>query len=270
MENTNLAKTLANLTKSSVRIVRAECAIHGPYTTLSYIEPNGNLYTGACPQCNLEKQLRLEEEAHKDAVSRKESDDTKAVEKRLIDAGVQEDDLHCTFASYDTGDDPSVQDVVNGYMHVCDSDTLNLTVIGKTGRGKTHLAIATMRKIAENDTEGKITMRYIRESRMLRDMKASFSNPALKSEQQIIDELSAVDVLVIDEIGKASTTAYNAVALEEILAARHTRRRTIIIGNVTEDELKDHLTDGSISRLSHKAEKKLLNTFADYRRRKQA
>lgn len=265
--------TVGNIVQSSVRMVRAECPIHGPYTAMQCILLDGKPYAGRCPKCMLEEERRENEKA-KQAYEAEQAQvqEINANEPilRLQQAGVSEEDLHCTFASFDTMGDQDVLGVVNAFRNLCNTDVYNITCIGQTGRGKTHLAVAAMHQIAYNDPEGKISMRYIRESRMLRDMKASFSNPELKSEQQIIDELSKVDVLVIDEIGKAPTSAYNASALEEIMDARYMSKRTIILGNVSEQELKDHLTDGTISRLSQyqRSDKRLLATVQDYRRRK--
>lgn len=262
--------TIEEITKSSVQVVMATCPIHGPYKAFSCTLLSGTPYLGRCPKCMIDEQKKFEDEARAEYAQGGEH--ARTIMQRLLDAGVPDEDLHCTFASYDAMGDKGVQGVVNAFRRVANEDVLNLTVIGQTGRGKTHLAVATLNQIAYNDPDGKISMRYIRESRMLRDMKASFSDPSLKSEQQIIDELSRVDVLIVDEIGKASTSAYNATALEEIMDARYQKRRTIIIGNVTEAELKAHLTDGTISRLSQsqKSEKRILVTATDYRRRMQA
>jgi len=263
--------TVGNIVQSSVRMVRTECPIHGPYTAMQCIRLDGKPYTGRCPKCMLEEEQRENEKAKQEFLAEQGQEiSPNDPILRLQQAGVPEKYLQCNFASFDTMGDQDVLGVVNAFRKLCNTDVYNITCIGQTGRGKTHLAVAAMHQIAYNDPEGKISMRYIRESRMLRDMKASFSNPELKSEQQIIDELSKVDVLVIDEIGKAPTSAYNASALEEIMDARYMSKRTIILGNVTEQELKDHLTDGTISRLSQyqRSDKRLLATFQDYRRRK--
>lgn len=268
---------LEQVTGIKTRFVSVTCYKHGPYTAIVGVGTDEKPHFSKCPACQLEaeeaweRQLRQEAGTAVQPVSAE--DEAQQREARLVariaKAGFQEEHYTSTFSNYKTFGDQLVLNVVNAFRRVCNSETMNLTVIGPTGQGKTHLAAAALRQIISNDAEQKISIRYVRESKMLRAMKASFSNKTYNgpSEQEIIDDLSTADVLVIDEIGKVAHSAYNAQALEEIMDARYQKRRTIILGNVTAEDLINHFTDGTRSRLTWKSEKLELNTGMDYRRR---
>lgn len=273
-----LKTVLEQVTGIKTRFVSVTCHKHGPYTAIVGVGTDEKPHFSKCPACQLEaeeaweKQLRQEDGTavqHASAEDAEQQKESKLV-ARIAKAGFLEEHYRSTFSNYKTFGDQLVLGVVNAFRRVCNSDTMNLTVIGPTGQGKTHLAAAALRQIISNDADQKISIRYVRESKMLRAMKASFSNKTSyngPSEQDIIDDLSTADVLVIDEIGKVAHTAYNAQALEEIMDARYQKRRTIILGNVTAEDLINHFTDGTRSRLTWKAEKLELNTGIDYRRR---
>ena len=272
-----LKTVLEQVTGIKTRFVSVTCHKHGPYTAIVGVGTDEKPHFSKCPACQLEaeeaweRQLRQEAGTAVQPVSAE--DEAQQREARLVariaKAGFQEEHYTSTFSNYKTFGDQLVLNVVNAFRRVCNSETMNLTVIGPTGQGKTHLAAAALRQIISNDAEQKISIRYVRESKMLRAMKASFSNKTYNgpSEQEIIDDLSTADVLVIDEIGKVAHSAYNAQALEEIMDARYQKRRTIILGNVTAEGLINHFTDGTRSRLTWKSEKLELNTGMDYRRR---
>ncbi|MPM13395.1 hypothetical protein SDC9_59752 [bioreactor metagenome] len=272
-----LKTVLEQVTGIKTRLVPEVCPKHGRYTAIVGVGIDEKLIVGKCPKCRLEEEEALEQKLRQEAgqfLKPTTAEETEQMREaklvaRIMKAGIPEEHYKSSFSNYKTFGDQLVLDVVNAFRRVCNSETMNLTVIGATGQGKSHLAAAALRQIAANDPEQKTIIRYVRESKMLRAMKASFSSKTYNgpSEQEIIDELSAADVLVIDEIGKASCTAYNAQALEEIMDARYQKRRTIILGNVTADDLVNHFTDGTRSRLTWKAEKLELNTGMDYRRR---
>ncbi len=264
---------LENKTGMKTRFVPHTCSKHGRYMAIAAVDFDGNPIFSSCPECRRIREIALDEQAHIEAgnriVTQEATDRESQVKARLLKAGLPLEYTDCSFSNFRLFGDQGMLDVVNAFRMICNSTILNLTVMGQTGRGKTHLAAATLRHIAANDPEQKISMRYIRESKMLRSMKASFSSKTYSgpSEQEIIDELSAVDVLVVDEIGKAKTSDYNAQALEEIMDARYQKRRTIILGNVNATDFVNHFSDGTLSRLSWKSGKKAFPDGEDYRRR---
>ena len=268
-----LKTVLEQVTGLHTRFVSVECPKHGRYMAAVGVGIDEKLIVGKCPTCLEEERKVFEEQArteYQDYLAQKAKQEREAaLRNKLLEAGLPEEYLKCSFSNFNSFGRQDVYDVIQAFRQVCDNSTCNLTVIGPTGQGKTHLAAATLRHIAMNDPQGKTSLCYIRESKMLRMMKAGFSNKNYTgpSEQEIIDKLSSVDVLVIDEIGKSLESQYNAQALEEIMDARYQKRRTIILGNVDADDLVKHFTDGTRSRLTWKAEKKELNIGEDYRRR---
>jgi len=259
------------------RFVVRTCEKHGKYRSLVGYNITGQPLYSECTECRRERDIAKDEQARIEsgriALDQANVDKEALVKARLLRAGIPQEYTGCSFSNFRIyGTEQQMQDlydVVNTFRWICNSTIMNLSVMGQTGRGKTHLAAATLRYVLEKDPEQKLSVRYIRESRLLRACKASFSSKTYTgpSEQEIIDDLSAVDVLVIDEIGKAKTSEYNAQALEEIMDARYQKRRTIILGNLVESDFKSHFSDGTLSRLSWKSGKKAFPDGEDYRRR---
>ena len=140
--------TVGNIVQSSVRMVRAECPIHGPYTAMQCILLGREAVRRRVP--NARKNAERRKRRHT-KLSRRNQETM----PRIRSTGVSEEDLHCTFASFDTMGDQDVLGVVNAFRKLCNTDVYNITCIGQTGRGKTHLAVAAMHQIAYNDPEGK-------------------------------------------------------------------------------------------------------------------
>lgn len=97
-----------------------------------------------------------------------------------------------------------------------------LVMIGKNGTGKTHLAIAALKKIG-----GEIyTMFEI--SSLIR---TSYSTPG-ETELQILNRLARVKLLVIDEVGRSKGSESESNWLSYIIDKRHVRYLpSIIISN---------------------------------------
>lgn len=263
------AKNVINLEEiSSMKFKSLHCKKHGPYKGFVTCY-DGLRIEAACPKCKAE----AEEEEKKTPGGKilKEIIDEMAV-MRLYDAEVDRAYFDCTFESYITDGNPKVESVVRAFRAVAEDRIKNLTCIGATGVGKTHLAVAALRLVAENESErtgsvlkGKKIL-YIRESALMRRLKANFSDSYQPTEAQVMGIISQVDLLVIDEVGKAMKSDYNSQALEEIIDRRYTHKRTILLSNLSERDLASHLSDGTKSRLSVNAAKMVLARDQDWRR----
>lgn len=265
-------KASKSLMNSMTRI-DSMCEMHGPYQSFAVKDIDGKEIVSKCPVCMTEQQEK-EKAEYKNLQKGIFSDEQKTLteeqlEKCLLRAGVQQSEVHYRFADFSHEDSPGRLAVKEAYVDIAEGRLLNLLVIGKTGIGKGHLAISAMYRFCQRyyqQYHRSPQLIFTTENKILRSLKASFGRPSLPTEQQVIDKHVNADLLVIDEVGKSNATLYNLVAIEEIINLRHRDKPTIFISNLSEEELKDSLTDGSLSRMSYKAKKFFMSGEKDYRR----
>jgi DNA replication protein DnaC len=123
--------------------------------------------------------------------------------------------------------------------------TDNLYLWGSCGVGKTHLAYATARSCFEET----LSVNILRPWQLSR--KVRMKEP--EEEQAGIDEIVNVEVLVLDDIGVGSETAYSRQILQEILDGREFMDRAglLITSKYSLGDLAQKMNDDTIpSRVS--------------------
>jgi DNA replication protein DnaC len=98
-----------------------------------------------------------------------------------------------------------------------------LVLWGSVGRGKTHLLVAILRQIA---AQRALTARFIEFSHLLSTLKGRFDRG--EGAAAVLDELVAVDLLAIDEIGKGMLTEFELSTIDELVSRRYNAARTIV------------------------------------------
>lgn len=113
---------------------------------------------------------------------------------------------------------------------------MGLLFLGNSGTGKNHLAAAIINKIIR---DGKTAL-MLKAIKLFRAVKESWDKKATTSESQIIDSCVAPDLLVIDEVGVQVGSDTEMRIISEIIDDRYENYKpSILIGNITIDELKD-------------------------------
>jgi DNA replication protein DnaC len=101
----------------------------------------------------------------------------------------------------------------------------NIVFIGETGVGKTGLACALLRKALQNGYRGL----FVPAQNLFDDMYASLAD---RSSRKLLNRLSKVDVLVIDEMGYLNLKPEQSNIFFKLLEERYHRRPTIITTNL--------------------------------------
>lgn len=104
-----------------------------------------------------------------------------------------------------------------------------LVLWGGIGRGKTHLVVAVARELVVRHGA---SVRFVEFSHLLADLKGSFERPG--GSHDLLDPLTACDVLVIDEIGKGRNTEFEGTVLDELVSRRY-NAATVILGTTNFD-----------------------------------
>ena len=105
----------------------------------------------------------------------------------------------------------------------------NIVFIGGTGVGKTGLASSLLLKALQNGYRGL----FVKAQDLFDEMYASLAD---RSSRKLVNHLSRIDVLVIDEFGYLNVKPEQTNIFFKLLEERHHRRPTIITTNLDYEE----------------------------------
>lgn len=125
----------------------------------------------------------------------------------------------------------------------------NIVFIGGTGVGKTGLATGLLLKALQNGYRGV----FLPAQTLFDEMYASLAD---RSSRKLLDRLSRVDVLVIDEMGYLNLRPEQTNVFFRLMEERYRRKSTIITTNLDYDEWHHFLgnkalCEALLSRLRH-------------------
>lgn len=128
--------------------------------------------------------------------------------------------------------------------------TENVVFVGKTGVGKTGLAIGLLLQALESGYRAL----FVKAQDLFDEMYASLAD---RSTPKYIRQLARVDVLAIDEMGYANVRPEQANVFFRLMEERYMKKPTIITTNLAYDEWHHFLgnppmVDALLSRLLHR------------------
>jgi len=128
----------------------------------------------------------------------------------------------------------------------------NLVFVGPTGVGKTGLAIGLLLKVLQSGHRGL----FVRAQDLFDEMYASLAD---RSSRKLLNRLSKVDVLVIDEMGYLNLRPEQTNIFFKLMEERYRRHPTIITTNLDYTEWPNFLGNKSLveallSRLRHRCQ----------------
>ena len=149
---------------------------------------------------------------------------------------------HCSLATFEPGN-PSLSVALekamafcSGYPHLGPDEGLGLLFSGDNGVGKTHLAVAVLRELAESKgARGQFWDFH----ELIREIKSSYDPETKTTELQVLAPVVETDVLVLDDLGAWKMTDWMNDTLFYLLNSRYTARRpTIVTTNYQDADLE--------------------------------
>jgi len=164
----------------------------------------------------------------------------KKMKKKYIleKSGIGKLHINCSFKNYiiqHTGHKKALL-LSKNYARKFNTINSNFIFLGKSGTGKSHLAIAIGNYLI---LKGK-NIFIITISNLMLNIKKSFNNTNKNfTEEKIINHLSTVDLLILDEIGIQTESKYEKIIIHQIVTRRTSERKPIgILSNLNYQEIQ--------------------------------
>ena len=145
--------------------------------------------------------------------------------------------------------DPFIRTAVRRYVDDIDANLdqgRGLWFMGSVGTGKTTLAMLVSK--AALDAGRSVAIYSL--PRLLAELRTTFDDDSDRSYVALLDRLTEVDLLHIDDVGAERTSAWVLEQLYAIINARYEDRRAIVITtNLDHEQLREQITPRTVSRL---------------------
>lgn len=117
---------------------------------------------------------------------------------------------------------------------------------GAPGTGKTRLACSMLAHVTDKGGTGF----YTTSMNLLGRIKDTYNQKATETEREVVEFFRALDLLVIDEVGKQTDSNYDQSQLFRILDLRYQHMKpTILVANFSKDGLEKFLSGPVVDRL---------------------
>ena len=196
-----------------------------------------------CPHCNGSGWEPAEEGAK---VRRCRCLGSARVERLLAEARIPKRYEHCDLESYLPNDESQkkakifVQRFLDKYPQI----DVGLLFLGNCGVGKTHLAVALLKRVIIDKGDGGIFYDF---RDLLREIQASWNSVAQASELEVLRPVLEAKVLVLDELGANKPTEWVRDTIAHIINCRYNDKKlTILTSNYLDTPAKqgeEALTD---------------------------
>lgn len=107
-----------------------------------------------------------------------------------------------------------------------------LLLMGPSGAGKTHLAVAALKELLQRGHRGL----FCDYRELLKEIQASYNAESQATETGVLEPVRAAEILVLDDLGASKPSAWALDTIGLILNARYNERRvTILTTNYSDD-----------------------------------
>lgn len=195
-------------------------------------------------------------------------------EKILMAWGIPAKHIRCSFDNFIGGDKAKEACIESS------KKLKSVILYGSTGSGKTHLAVAMLRrKVLASETvfempsyrgifSGLPDVEFITVPELLLKIRSSYSNKSEETEEELVDRYSKIGLLILDDLGSERPTEWAESTLYLIIDRRNRDEKwTIVTSNLSLDDIEQKLGARIASRLADMQVIKL--SLPDYRKKRQ-
>ncbi|WP_343154273.1 DNA replication protein DnaC [Buchnera aphidicola (Aphis aurantii)] len=163
-------------------------------------------------------------------------------------SGIRELYLNCSFENYKIEHEGQRKALkaAKRYAEEFNENIASFIFSGRPGTGKNHLASAIGNYLI---LHGKSIL-LVTVADLMSNMKGTFSGSSNITEENLLHNLSSVDLLMIDEIGMQTESRYEKVIINQIVDRRSSSKRsTGMLSNLNHKGMKNLLGERVIDRM---------------------
>ncbi|QCI16294.1 DNA replication protein DnaC [Buchnera aphidicola (Aphis craccivora)] len=163
-------------------------------------------------------------------------------------SGIRELYMNCSFENYKIEHEGQrkVLKAAKRYAEEFNENIASFIFSGRPGTGKNHLASAIGNYLI---LHGKSIL-IVTVADLMSNMKGTFSGASNITEENLLHNLSTVDLLMIDEIGMQTESRYEKVIINQIVDRRSSSKRsTGMLSNLDHKGMKNLLGERVIDRM---------------------
>lgn len=240
------------------------CEIHDEH----YVSVNGGGWF--CPSC---KKAEILKQDKQDSIRIMNEYNKRIKTNRLFKYSIVSDKtiLNAEFKTFSVTCDEEKSNLKNARLmakRLIDGEVFNAIFSGKTGRGKSHLAMSILKAVNEHATNDWKSCLFIAYYELLALIRNSYNDKTMDSEHVWVDRLIDVDVLVIDDLGaeigaigsERTSNDFSNRMLYRILNGRQDKS-TLITTNLSREQLRQKYDEKTISRLYRKTSGNVLGFY---------
>src|ERR1700688_3930274 len=113
------------------------------------------------------------------------------------------------------------------------SSEKGLLLMGPSGVGKTHLAVAALKELLRRGHQGM----FCDYRELLKEIQASYNPQSESTEMKVLEPIRNIEILVLDDLGASKPSAWVLDIIGLVLNARYNERRvTILTTNYSEKQ----------------------------------
>lgn len=239
----------------------ATCEIHGAYHRISL---TGKAYRGVenvkhsqCPECVKEELAGIESSLR-----------ALRVADLMDNAGIARRFEACEFDNYQAINPDAAKNLAACQRYTASwPDRLKagtgLVMTGNCGTGKNHLAVSMVKNIVRNHLAN---VEVTDVMRLTRAVKSTWRHNAETTEEEVIERFVSLDLLIIDEVGVQFGSPAEMTILQEVINARYESvLPTILISNLTFEQLKESIGERIVDRVTDGGRNRLAFGWESYR-----
>lgn len=239
----------------------AVCEQHGEYISKCFF---GNAWT-KCPVCDKERKQADEAKIAAEEAQKKRQ----AWANKLGNAGIPERFKMRTLETYQLDYKNVRQQLLFEFCQAYASDFAekqkmgqSFLMLGMPGTGKTHLSIGIALAIMKQGN----TAIFTTASRMFRTIKDTYRKGSEQSESEVMSIYTDCDLLIVDEVGVQRGSDYEKDTFFDVINERYENLKpTIVLSNLTIEEIKNYLGERVFDRLRENGGKAFLLDWPSHR-----